>query len=67
MGLSNVEYQYTVGVDGGMGWKGDVKIMLLSVDKLLNLGWQPKFNSEEAVRVSCRELVASLGRCVVYE
>ena len=26
---------------------GDVKTMLLSVDKLLSVGWRPKLNSEE--------------------
>lgn len=51
----------TGGVDGGRGWKGDVKIMLLSSDKLLNLGWRPKFNSEEAVRLGCRELLQSIN------
>jgi len=57
MGLQNVEFRFTGGVDGGRGWRGDVKTMLLSVDKLLNLGWRPKLNSEEAVRQSCRELL----------
>jgi len=66
MGLRGVRFRFTGGVDGGRGWKGDVKIMLLSVDKLLNLGWRPRFNSEEAVRLSCRELKASLGRLIVY-
>jgi UDP-glucose 4-epimerase len=57
MGLQNVEFKLTGGVDGGRGWRGDVKTMLLSADKLLNLGWKPSLNSEEAVRLSCRELL----------
>ncbi|MGQ9640612.1 MAG: hypothetical protein ACUVUF_00620 [Candidatus Bathycorpusculaceae bacterium] len=44
----------------GRGWKGDVKTMLLSADKLLSLGWKPSMNSEEAVRLSCRELLRSM-------
>lgn len=61
MGLRNVKLRFTGGVDGGRGWKGDVKTMLLSPSKLLGLGWRPKFNSEEAVRLSCRELLALHG------
>jgi len=60
MGLRNLKFRFTGGVDGGRGWKGDVKTMLLSVDKLLGLGWKPTLNSEEAIRISCRELFQSL-------
>jgi UDP-glucose 4-epimerase len=49
MGLKNVTFRYTGGVDGGRGWKGDVKYMLLAVDRLKSLGWKPKLNSIEAV------------------
>ena len=31
MGLKNVQFTYTGGVDGGRGWKGDVKNMLLDI------------------------------------
>jgi len=61
MGLEGLEFRFTGGVDGGRGWRGDVKTMLLSVDKLLSVGWRPRFNSEEAVRLSCRELLRSIG------
>ena len=57
MGLKNVKYGFTGGVDGGRGWRGDVKLMLLSVEKLLNLGWKPKLGSEEAISLVCRELL----------
>jgi len=62
MELQDLEFGFTGGVDGGRGWRGDVKTMLLSVDKLLNLGWKPKFNSEEAVRLGCRELLRSIDK-----
>jgi UDP-glucose 4-epimerase len=65
MGLQKVKFRFTGGVDGGRGWMGDVKTMLLSVDTLLNLGWKPKLSSEEAVRLSCRELLQS-GLRMVY-
>jgi UDP-glucose 4-epimerase len=49
MGLKNVTFHYTGGVDGGRGWKGDIKYMLLEVDRLKTLGWRPKLSSVEAV------------------
>jgi len=60
MGLRNLKLKFTGGVNGGRGWKGDVKNMLLSVNKLLSLGWKPTLNSEEAIRASCRELLQYL-------
>lgn len=57
MGLKNVEYCFTGGVDGGRGWKGDVKIMLLRVEKLKKLGWEPKLNSCGAIRKTVKELL----------
>jgi len=57
MNLQGTEFKFTGGVDGGRGWKGDVKAMLLSIDKLSSLGWKPSMKSEEAVRVCCREVL----------
>jgi UDP-glucose 4-epimerase len=57
MGLPNVEYQWTGGVKGGRGWVGDVKKMLLAVDKLESRGWQPKLNSREAIRRAVQEII----------
>lgn len=59
MGLRNAAFRFTGGVDGGRGWRGDVKTMLLSVNGLLKLGWKPKHDSGEAIRLSCRELLQS--------
>jgi len=59
LGLRNVHFKLSGGVDGGRGWFGDVKMMHLSVEKLQRLGWKPKLNSEEAVRVATRELLAA--------
>jgi len=49
MGLQNVEFKFTGGVDGGRGWKGDVKNMLPDISKLRALGWSPRLNSREAL------------------
>ena len=57
MGLENIEFRFAGGIDGGRGWKGDVKKMLLSVEKLSRLGWRPKLDSEQAIRRATRELL----------
>jgi UDP-glucose 4-epimerase len=57
MGLAGVAYKFTGGIDGGRGWKGDVKYMRLDVGKLKSLGWRPKYGSEMSVRLACRSLV----------
>jgi len=44
----------TGGVDGGRGWKGDVKLMQLDTASLRQLGWVPKYSSEEAVMLTAR-------------
>jgi len=48
---------FTGGVDGGRGWKGDVKNMHLSIKKLRVIGWKPKYSSEEAVRMTVQKLL----------
>jgi len=60
MGIHDVRFRFNDVLGDGRGWMGDVKTMLLSADKLLSLGWKPSMNSEEAVRLSCRELLRSI-------
>ncbi len=60
MGLRGVKFVFTGGVEGGRGWRGDVKFMHLSVEKLMETGWKPKYNSEEAVRLAVRELLKEM-------
>lgn len=62
MGLRNPDFIFSGGVNGGRGWRGDVKTMLLSVDKLLRLGWKPRYGSEDAVRMTVRKLVKEHDR-----
>lgn len=59
MGLSDVEYRYTGGIDG-RGWKGDVKVMLLDIDRIRELGWMPRQGSEGAIRTAVRALLREL-------
>ncbi|MEM0448339.1 MAG: NAD-dependent epimerase/dehydratase family protein [Methanomassiliicoccales archaeon] len=57
MGLKDVDYHWSGGVKGGRGWIGDVKEMLLSVEKLSSLGWSPRMNSEQAIRRAVKEIL----------
>lgn len=55
------KFKFNDVLDDGRGWKGDDKTMRLSVAKLPGLGWKPTLNSEEAVRLGCRELIGEIG------
>jgi len=54
MGLKDVEFSYT---GGSRGWKGDVPIMMLSIDKLKGMGWELDSGSEDFVRDTVRSLL----------
>ena len=56
MGLDGVEYDYTGGIDG-RGWRGDVKLMLLSIEKIKRLGWSPELGSARALEVAVKALL----------
>ena len=56
MGLDRVEYNYTGGIDG-RGWRGDVKLMLLSIEKIKRLGWSPELGSARALEVAVKALL----------
>ena len=53
-GQPEARIRLTGGVDGGRGWKGDVKLMQLDTALLRRLGWAPRYGSEEAVRLTAR-------------
>ncbi len=56
MGLSP-KFRFT---GGDRGWKGDVPVMLLSIEKLKATGWKPRYSSEQAVRMAVRDLLESM-------
>ncbi len=60
MGLEDVEYEFTGGVDGGRGWKGDVRFMQLSIEKLKKMGWRPKYSSAESVRMTAQSIISEV-------
>jgi UDP-glucose 4-epimerase len=57
MGLDDVKYHWTGGVDQGRGWIGDVKVMLLAINRLKALGWKPEYNSTDAVRETAKSIL----------
>ncbi len=59
-GNTEAELRLTGGVNGGRGWKGDVKFMHLDMNQLKRLGWEPRYNSAEAVQLTARALYASI-------
>ncbi len=52
-----VRYEYT-GSD--RGWKGDVPIIRLSIDKICALGWRPTRTAAEALREAMQSMLADL-------
>ncbi len=56
MGLSGVGYKYTGGING-RGWRGDVKLMQLSIDKIRSLGWHPMHSSADSIKVAVNALL----------
>jgi len=55
--LKDVRFSFTGGVDGGRGWVGDVKNMLLDTAKLKARGWKPRYNSEESISLTIRQIL----------
>ncbi|MFQ5837162.1 MAG: NAD-dependent epimerase/dehydratase family protein [Thermoplasmata archaeon] len=59
MGLKDVRYRWTGGVDEGRGWKGDVRNMWLDINKLKAASWRPSHRSKDAVELAVRDLLSS--------
>jgi UDP-glucose 4-epimerase len=60
MNVPRIELRFTGGVDGGRGWKGDVKTMNLSTEKLQKTGWKAKYKSEKAVELATQEFLRGI-------
>jgi UDP-glucose 4-epimerase len=56
-GLKDVKIVLSDIQGDGRGWKGDIKEMLLDISKLTSLGWQPRYNSIEAVQITTEHLI----------
>lgn len=60
-GLRDVDLAPTGGVDGGRGWKGDVRRMGLAIEKIQRTGWSPQRTSSQAIRATATALAQELG------
>lgn len=54
IGLNDIEFNYT---GGRQGWKGDVPKMLLGIEKIKRLGWNPAYSSFESVKKTAHILL----------
>jgi UDP-glucose 4-epimerase len=59
MGLSGIKRIYRP-VLHGVGWLGDIKRVMLKIEKLKALEFKPSMNSREAVRITAKKLVEEL-------
>ena len=61
MGLKGVEYVYRPATPDGRGWKGDVKFMLLDINKAMRLtGWEPSMSSADALKDATRKYLETV-------
>jgi UDP-glucose 4-epimerase len=59
--LKNVEKVYKP-VLHGIGWLGDVKRIVLKIDNIRELGFEPKMKSKQAVAKTVIELLNEIGK-----
>ena len=54
MKLRDVRFKYT---GGKRGWKGDVPRFQFDISKIKKLGWMPRYDSDDAVRMAIKDLL----------
>jgi len=57
MKLDNVKFKFKIDLPDGRGWIGDVKVMQLDISKLKSIGFRPKLNSYESVKLAVKEIL----------
>lgn len=55
VGLSGVKFRYT---GGNRGWRGGVPQVRFDMTKIRNLGWKPRYSSDEAVRQAIKDILS---------
>ncbi len=61
MGLKGVRYRYSPATPDGRGWPGDVKLMLLDIEKIeKKTKWRPRLNTREAVKRATKEILSQI-------
>lgn len=61
MGLNAVKYCYT---GGEGGWKGDVPRFRYCIERIHDAGWEAKYSSDEAVRMTIQKVLGKGNDCV---
>jgi UDP-glucose 4-epimerase len=56
-GFKDTRIRFDIKEKDGRGWRGDIKNMLLSVDKLKEYGWKIRHSSSESVSITVREIL----------
>jgi UDP-glucose 4-epimerase len=56
MGLKDVAFRFT---GGAGGWKGDIPRYQYDLARIKSLGWQPRYTSDQAIRLAVRQTLAS--------
>lgn len=46
---------------GAVGWKGDVPVMLLSIEKIKATGWEPRYDSDASVRKAVKDVLEAVA------
>ena len=57
MNLENINIYTKGGIEGGRGWKGDIKKAHLDITKIKSLGWSAKLSSIEAADLTSKEII----------
>jgi UDP-glucose 4-epimerase len=60
MGLESARKNFTGGHKGA-GWKGDVKFMSLSIDKIRATGWNYRYNTRQSLERALSEILSDIG------
>ena len=56
MALSGVKFTYT---GGNRGWRGDVPQVRYDITRMKNMGWKPRYSSDEAVRQAIKDIAVN--------
>jgi len=57
-GCTDASIEYT---GGDRGWAGDIPRAMLAIDKMLEIGFDVNYNSEDAIRHTARALIDEIG------
>jgi UDP-glucose 4-epimerase len=58
LNLPDVRYEYT---GGDRGWKGDVPVVRLSIERIKSLGWRPTHTSAQALTSAMQAMLTDLN------